>query len=224
MKSPALQLAFHEAAEDDMGIYPMATRHPDGREEKRTEWQDGWNAAVIGHTDKICKIGKWFDELPEHLQPIVEELIVGEALSLSIGDDGIQTYLRVNDTFYYACSDCEDVTLEDLPLIRVMWREYGYDGLVAWVAKKRNIEPVQEYRNSHYRRALECYGEQPNPQIAIPKVQPEIHSHGPLPRWLRAFGSRLFRRKAKIELKSGVMPDTQGWLKKVRGRIGWMWY
>ncbi len=179
MKSPALQLAFHEAAEDDMGIYPMATRHPDGREEKRTEWQDGWNAAVMDHTNKICKIDQWFDGLPEHLQSIVEELIVEEALRLSVEKvDAIQTYLLVSDTFSYACSDCEIVSLEDLPLIRVMWREFGYDGLVAWVAKKRNIEPVQEYRNSHYRRAMECLSEQ---KVSQPEVSQMVASRDPWP-------------------------------------------
>jgi hypothetical protein len=175
MKSPALQLAFHEAAEDDMGIYPMATRHPDGREEKRTEWQDGWNAAVIGHTNKICKIHDWFDGLPEDIRPIAEELIVGEALSLSIDDDGIRPYLLINDTFEYACSDCEDVTLEDLPLIRVMWREYGYEGLVAWVAKKRKIEPIPEYRNIHYRRAIERFSEQKVSQPEVSPMEPIRH-------------------------------------------------
>jgi hypothetical protein len=175
MKSPALQLAFHEAAEDDMGIYPMATRHPDGREEKRTEWQDGWNAAVIGHTNKICKIHDWFDGLPEDIRPIAEELIVGEALSLSIDDDGIRPYLLINDTFEYACSDCEDVTLEDLLSIVFLWREFGYDGLIAWVAKKRNMAPVQEYSNGHYRKAMELLDEQTNACWPLSSLLPEVH-------------------------------------------------
>jgi hypothetical protein len=189
MKSPALQLAFHEAAEDDMGIYPMATRHPDGREEKRTEWQDGWNAACITRGDKLCKIYDWFDGLPEYIQPVVEELLVDDALKLSIDDDSIQTYLQINDTFYYACSDCEDVTLEDLPLIRVMWREYGYEGLVAWVAKKRNIDPVQECRNGHYRRAMECLSEQADAQKEIPPILPSSD-----PRSIASLAKRIWKK------------------------------
>jgi|SRR5215217_2033144 len=31
---------------DEIGVYPRSTEFPDGRVKERTEWQEGWNAAV----------------------------------------------------------------------------------------------------------------------------------------------------------------------------------
>jgi hypothetical protein len=45
-----------------------------------------------------------------------------------------------------------------------------------------------------------------------------------LPRWLKEFGRRLFRRSGKLQLKRGIIPNSRGELKKTQSRINWMWY
>jgi hypothetical protein len=149
-----LRLALKEAAYDDMGIYPAGTSYPDDRKEERTEWQNGWNAALIALSAKESQLEKWFSEIPERYQGCVEELLVDDVLRIDVRGDDINLYLLMNDTFEYACSDCEDVTFDDIDLIYSLWERFQHDGLTAWVAKKRGYEPIEPCRTSTYRVAM----------------------------------------------------------------------
>lgn len=41
---------------DELGIYPASTVNRDGKETFRTEWQDGWNEAIIKATKRMCEL------------------------------------------------------------------------------------------------------------------------------------------------------------------------
>jgi len=138
-----------EAAVDDMGIYPRAVLRGTV-EELRTEWQDGWNAAVTEITEKHGQLTTWAKALTEEQLAQVTELLNadGEPVHLGIRDKGGGVVLLMNcgDTFMYACADAERFDLADLPEIHRLWKKHGYCGQVAWIARKRNAEPVKEYR------------------------------------------------------------------------------
>lgn len=136
-----------EAAVDDMGIYPRAVVR-DGVETPRSEWQDGWNAAVIEITQKHGALTKWVEMLTDEQRGLIQGLLDSdvEPMSLGLRDGAVVLHLTCGDTFAYACADAEPFGLDDLPEIDRLWKAHGYSGMVAWIAHKRQQEPVKEYR------------------------------------------------------------------------------
>src|ERR1700757_4776951 len=51
-------------------------------------------------------------------------------------------FLIMNDTFAFATSDAEEVPFENLIEVRALYDKFGSHGLTAWVAKKRNQQPI----------------------------------------------------------------------------------
>ena len=49
--------------------------------------------------------------------------------------------INLNDAFYWACSDCECVTDEELPELARLFFCYGWAGVMYWVAEKRGDKP-----------------------------------------------------------------------------------
>lgn len=43
---------------DELGIYPAAVVRKDGTKIKRTEWQDGWNSAVMTAINRMIALLK----------------------------------------------------------------------------------------------------------------------------------------------------------------------
>jgi hypothetical protein len=142
-----LDSLFWEMAHDDMGIYPQAVIRGDVREE-RTEWQNGWNAAVMEMTTKHGKLTRWATTLTPEQRELLERMLDsdGEPMSLQVRDDNVRLVLGCGDTFAYACADAESFTLDEMPEVFRLWKAHGYYGVVAWIAKKRGVEPVKEYR------------------------------------------------------------------------------
>ena len=141
-----------EAARTSLGIYPRSiTRN--GVREERTPWQDGWNAAILALLKNYEGMTTWIAALPIETASIVRELIAADVLYLHVKGDVVTCFVLMNDTFAYACADDEDVTVEELPLVAGIWRDYGADGLTAWAALRRNEEPIREQQTARYHLA-----------------------------------------------------------------------
>jgi hypothetical protein len=55
-------------------------------------------------------------------------------------DDDDETpgfWLNVNDTFCYACADVEEITEAEIPAVYWAWKNFGWEGVVCWVWRKR---------------------------------------------------------------------------------------
>ena len=126
-----LELAIKEAADDALGIYPKSFRGKD-----RTEWQEGWNAAVIKLSQNESKITDWITKLNN---PIVEQLLIDEAIILYLTNDDIEIHMNCNDVFMWACSDMEEVTFDELENFAEMSKTPW--GAIKWVCIKRNEKP-----------------------------------------------------------------------------------
>jgi hypothetical protein len=50
-------------------------------------------------------------------------------------------HLNMNDTFYYACADSEEVGADEIKDVAGYFAKYGYKGLTYWVSKKRGELP-----------------------------------------------------------------------------------
>lgn len=146
---PRTELALIEAS-DCVGIYPAAVM---GR--KRTEWQDGWNAASLALMHQKHAAIDWFRALPPDVQPVVSELLIADAIGLHFEKEKVRTaYVLLNDVFDYACADCEDVSLEEMPLLAEVYRAHQFDGIVAWASNKRDgIGPIKQLDTNGYREA-----------------------------------------------------------------------
>lgn len=112
-----------------IGIYPRAFV---GKYEKRSEFQEGWNAAVMDITDKVEKI------LEKHrTTEISEGLKFLVAADVGWLDDG-KFYLNMNDTWAWACADNELVPEDKISEVAGLFRKYGRMGLLYWVSKQNN--------------------------------------------------------------------------------------
>lgn len=77
--------------------------------------------------------------------PELEEFLAAHAFLLP----------NLNDTFAYACADSEQITVGDGEHMARFWRDYGWHGLVAIAAVKRDRYPLAEVALSpKYKMAL----------------------------------------------------------------------
>lgn len=51
--------------------------------------------------------------------------------------------MSLNDTFFWACADCEIVPDEEVEAVARLFRRYGGCGLYFWAAKKQGHEKVE---------------------------------------------------------------------------------
>lgn len=59
----------------------------------------------------------------------------------------------LNDTFGYACADCEEVSDEELPIVYDAHKRWGHHGVTAWASLKRGGEPLDPLRTVEFREA-----------------------------------------------------------------------
>ena len=139
-------------AHEDMGMYPQATTSG-GITTKRTEWQNGWNEALMKLTTKWCKLNDWYSSLSDNVKPVISALLYQDILMLCVRDEEVKIGISMSDTFMYACADAEEADIAELPLISQLYEKYGWDGLVAWSARKRKDTPIEERITAGYIQA-----------------------------------------------------------------------
>lgn len=85
--------------------------------------------------------------------------------------DATYPYLLCNDTFGYACADAESIWPEDYKKVKQIYEKYGYSGIVAMVSIKRNIEPIQEWQDEEYKKALEEINRNSELKLSTPNIK-----------------------------------------------------
>lgn len=61
--------------------------------------------------------------------------------------------LNMNDTFGHALADSEEMAVEDFEMIEGTIARHGHDALIAYVAVKRDLHPLESYRTEAFRQA-----------------------------------------------------------------------
>ncbi len=137
----------YELAYNDMGLYPASVLGGPNAYEKRSDWQEGWNAYGSQLLDKVIQIGKFIEGIPEQHRGIVKKLLIDDKLSLSVGknDGDHQLWVNCNDLFFWACSDGEDISIEELPDLLRALEESPKNGDILWVCRKRHTRPQGAY-------------------------------------------------------------------------------
>lgn len=131
MKAVAVQAVW--AALETVGVYPKSVHGPGGYEE-RTPYHEGWNAATHDVTDKVMKALALVESADDDLT-----LLLVADLGWTRPDGSF--VLNVNDTFYYATADCEEVPAGEVAAVARLFRRYGYHGVNYWVATRRGHNP-----------------------------------------------------------------------------------
>ena len=138
----ALNGLLSERAIDDLGIYPKSIVGGPNAYEERNDYQNGWNEAIMKYTHKMVVYENFLGGLSDEVKSALVTLLFDDSIMLHERDDKVSVWINVNDTFYYA-ADMEDIAIEDLPTLAYMYEHYDDDGIVAWVAKKRDMEPLE---------------------------------------------------------------------------------
>jgi hypothetical protein len=139
LRRKALDGLIDATASMHLGIYPAKVA---GVYSERTEWMDGWNAAVTRQNQYVLQIYAWLRTIPpEHLTQ-VEDLLLKGTVELSVGDsDGVHLVYICHDVFYLGYADCEDLPIEELKDLVACIEECPKWGGELWVARKRKERP-----------------------------------------------------------------------------------
>lgn len=154
---PAQQCQYRDRALDalvwelaEVGVYPekvIGGNHP---YEKRSDWQEGWNACSGAQLENRSRIEEWLEALPVEHKTAIEELLLSERLGLHVDDAGINLYVNCSDTFYWGCADAERIAFEELDALSDCYVASPVHGGELWAARKRGMRP----QTASYR---ECY-------------------------------------------------------------------
>lgn len=136
------------------GIYPAAVN-----DKKRTEWQDGWNAASMDQTEKACIFESTVEASREYWKAGLYLILQDVAFVRIEKEEPIKLYINCGDTFAYACADAELVPVTEWHTLARLHDDYGYDGLVAWIADRRCEEPIKPRQTEAYQEAKEQLGD-----------------------------------------------------------------
>lgn len=61
--------------------------------------------------------------------------------------------LNANDTFGYACADTTTIDVQELPGVIELERLFGIDGVTAFMAHKRQADPIPPHITKKYKEA-----------------------------------------------------------------------
>lgn len=136
-----------------IGFYPMQYRV---NEEyvPRSPWQEGWNACNTSLSYKMKLVEDWFEKLKEDQRETLLNLIKNG--TLNVGVEGYENEketqentkvtleIRCGDSFVYACSDSEEVELDEIPFLLECLEDYPEWGGLRFICIKRKEKPLIE--------------------------------------------------------------------------------
>jgi hypothetical protein len=173
--------AFLHAILGTTGHYGEVRIEKDGTKTPRTEWQEGYNAAIDTIQQKLWAMDRWWQTVPETLRPRVLKWMDDDVLIIFIQKDEetgkrfVKMEFLVSDTFYYACADGAPVTIEDLPLVIELYDRFGYKAIDAYAAHQpdHGHHVLPKYQDEKYHAAC-AYLQEHYPTLArvIPAPSP----------------------------------------------------
>lgn len=152
-----IDLLLLSAAIDSIETYPAATIDNDDIRVERTDWQSGWNKCHLEILQRHGIFYSWYKTFTSNQQSAIVELIRNDVLYLSFVNDEVEPWVIMNDIFYFACGDGEGISDAEILQVHDMWEKFGYAGVIAFVSKKRGVQPL-ESDGKTYCKAREYLG------------------------------------------------------------------
>lgn len=141
-----------ELASSNMGMFPQAVEGGSKPYKKRTERMEGHNDCVMEFHDKYFKFVEWLHDIPEEHEELVYSLLIEDKMEVYGEKGSVKMAVDCSDTFFWGCSDCEEISLEELPSLVECYAASPTYGGELWCAKKRGMRP----QSASYK---ECYPE-----------------------------------------------------------------
>lgn len=153
MREKAMWGVIAWVADENIGMYPAAVHGGPKPYEQRTDFMNGWNSCALTRSRNEAKIADWLDKLPVEYKTLVEDLLIEAKLDIHVrgGDvDSVEDekkpveivfLVNCNDLFWWATSDCEPITLEELPQLAKDYETSEKYGDWIWCARKRQMRP-----------------------------------------------------------------------------------
>ena len=145
LREKALSLIALEIADDDMGIYPSASKGGASPYEKRTDFMEGWNAYGKELLEKCCVVQKWMTELPPENKHDIEDFLLNGNLRINVREGKVHLWVLCNDLFFWGCADGEAFDLGDLPDLKKSLQDSPANGDELWCCRKRGMRPQKPY-------------------------------------------------------------------------------
>ena len=129
---------LYSIANEAIGIYPAFFG-----KNKRTEWQDGWNAYAFKLLDNVQLISKWLNNHPK--KDKITKLLEKDGISIGIHEDEVEITYNSSDIFVWGYADCETITDEMIEdVLEIVDNRYG---LVKYHCRKYNSKPQKPLEN-----------------------------------------------------------------------------
>jgi hypothetical protein len=138
------EVSYHinSAVRDNLGKYG----------EPLTDFQKGYNDAVEQYRKESQAAKVFMDSFDEDTKEKIMWLLNQDHAYLNIVDDNSISFLvNANDTFAYACADCEELKKEDIADYYRLCRQYGHDGSLTWLCLRRDELPLLELADGDFR-------------------------------------------------------------------------
>lgn len=146
-----------ELAAASLGIYPAAVEK-DGVITPRSEYGNGWNAAVSALRKQHVEFIVWKSSLAPSQRDALDCLYASERLEL-YADDGLIMHLGINmNDVFIPAAVTEDITVEDLIPLAKMYTDFGDDGIIAWMSDRYTCPPRPKRVGTRYAEALKALG------------------------------------------------------------------
>jgi hypothetical protein len=146
---PDIEKELVWVARNGLGIYPAAVG-----DVPRTEWQDGWNKAVMRMVEYVGIIHEWYKTITEEQAAALVKLLKAHVLFFTMWGGKVEYFVNLNDTFDYASADGEDVTVEEFTFLVDLYEKFGHHGITAWAALRRVDVPIKERMTEEYHNAV----------------------------------------------------------------------
>ncbi|MFA5024062.1 MAG: hypothetical protein WC523_03860 [Patescibacteria group bacterium] len=143
----------------DVGIYPASIEGGPMEYKERDAYKKGWNDADLKGIDNVMLIRGFIESLSPDNKKYLEELLLEDVVDFFIEDGKVLAYINMSDTFAWGCADAEDVPVEKLESVYDLYKQFGQDGLTAWVADCRNMEPLKYWQRDKYKEAMKLIKE-----------------------------------------------------------------
>lgn len=111
----------------------------------RTEWEEGYNEGVSKICERFFMLDEAFENISEEQTQKIIKLKENHGLYFTIKDKKLSFHINCNDLFYWACSDCEPLLIEELDdFYNACYDKQGNSinfGSDIYVCKKRKMQP-----------------------------------------------------------------------------------
>ena len=136
-----IQMVSDSLAFESVGSYPVSVIGGPKPYEKRSDFQNGHNDAMMKMSKNSILIDDKLRSYKSEDLEIILWFLKEDNILVFVNEDEVKLSINLSDTFHYSSADCECFEDTDIQLLGKLYGKYGFDGLVAWSAVKRKHKP-----------------------------------------------------------------------------------